>query len=339
MIFHRVARHVAVLFVVLMSFGGGMGQVQDAHAFAISPVLFDRTMDPGASEQGVIQVINDTKEEQTYYASIQNFVPQGEEGQQTFLPDTDTSGLVTWLTLDRESVQLKAGEVKEFRWSLNLPKNAEAGGHYAAVFFSTIPASEEGVSGVGVGAKTGVLFLVNVNGPIQEKASIESFSVVSEENISRAIKASLINHLPAQFALRIRNEGSVHFVPRGKIVISNIFGNTMTEIDMNPQGNRVLPGSIRRIQSSWGGLIPGGEGFMNQLRAEWEGFAIGRYTATVQGAYGKQSAPLTANVSFWVFPWRVALTATCALIALLMLLKFYNMLVIRSAMSKAGKSK
>lgn len=339
MMFHRVLRRTALLFVVLASVSGGVGHIPSAQAFAVSPVLFDRTLDPGSSEQGIIQVVNDTKEDQTYYASIQNFVPQGEEGQQTFLPDTDTSGLVTWITLDRESVRLKAGEVQEFRWSLNLPKNAEAGGHYAAIFFSTIPASEQGSSGVGVGAKTGVLFLVNVNGPIQEKASIESFSVMSDENISRAIKTGLINHLPAFFELRIRNDGSVHFIPQGKIVVSNVFGNTITEVGMNPQGNRVLPGSTRKIHSSWGGFIPGGESFMDQLRAEWKGFAIGRYTATVQGSYGKQSAPLSASVSFWVFPWRVMLSAFCALLVLVVIVKIYNKLVIRSALSKVGQKK
>lgn len=329
----------SAFLVVLLASLAIVGRTPHALAFSVSPVLFDRTVDPGTSEQGTVQVVNDTSGKQTYYASVQNFAPQGEEGQQTFLPESDTSGLVTWLTLDRTSVTLSPGESQEFRWALNVPKNAEPGGHYAALFFSTVPPREQGGSGVGVGAKTGVLFLVNVNGNVREAAFVESFTVVSDENPVLAVPMGVINRLPALFELRVRNDGSVHFAPRGTIVITNMFGNTLAEVGANPLGSRVLPNSTRRIRSSWGPAVPTGAGFIDKLKAEWAGFAIGRYTATLRGAYGSQGAPLAASVSFWIVPWRLLLAALVGIIALLFLIKGYNKLVVRGAMSRAGKKK
>lgn len=308
------------------------------HAFAVSPVLFDITADPSTKQQGIIHVTNDTNAEQTYYADVQNFVPHGEEGQQSFMPETDTSGLVSWITLEETSVKLKVGEGKDFRWALQLPPNAEPGGHYAAIFFSTIPPKTIADTGVGVGAKTGVLFLVNVNGNIKESAAIESFHVASEEMNGQTVSpASFMSHLPAYFETRIRNDGNVHFVPRGDIKITGMFGSASGEIPVNPANSRVLPNSIRRIVSEWGPQMDEPKTLWDGVRAEWNGFAFGRYTAHLAATYGSKDTPLTASVTFWVIPWRLMILAILAIILLLCVLKGYNRMVIRSAMSKGTK--
>ncbi len=326
----------AALFLGIFPFLFG---AQVVHAFTVSPVIFDKTVDPGSNTQGVVHIVNDTNAPQTYYVTVQNFVPQGEEGQQTFLPSTDTVGLVSWIGLDRKVVSLKSGEGDDFRWSLNIPTKAEPGGHYAAIFFSTIPQNGTHASNVGVGAKTGVLFLVNVNGNIIERASVASFKVLKGGTPSQAMRANVIDHLPAFFELRIHNEGSVHFIPKGVITITNIFGNKLTDIGVDPAGSRVLPNSIRKVRSTWGGVMPAGNGFFAKLRAEWAGFAFGRYTATVHATYGTSHAPLTAQVSFWVIPWRLLIIGLLALILFILLVKGYNALVVRSAIRTSEKKK
>lgn len=309
-----------------------------AHALTISPPLVDRTMDPGQSEQGTIILINDTNQEQTFYASVQKFIAKGEEGQQEYLDETDSSGLPSWIALDQKSIILAAGEKRDFKWSIDLPKDAEPGGHYATIFFST-KANDENGKAVGVGGKLGVLFLVNVNGNIKESADVESFNLIAKsQDPANAKMISSINHLPAYFELRVKNSGSVHITPTGQIDIYNTFGSKVTSVPVNPKNNKVLPNSIRKIDSSWGEAgATEATGFINNLKAEWSGFAVGRYTAKVDAKYGTQNQPLNADVSFWVFPWRLGLMALLLLIALLVVLKLYNAMVIKSAMNKKAK--
>ena len=336
--FFKICDRLVSISGIAISLLAALSIASPVHAFAVSPVLFDITADPSTKQQGVIHVTNDTNTEQTYYAAVQNFVPHGEEGQQSFMPETDTSGLVTWLTLEETSVKLKVGESKDFRWALQLPPNAEPGGHYAAIFFSTIPPRSIADTGVGVGAKTGVLFLVNVNGNIKESAAVESFYVASAEtNGQPGAPVSFVSHLPTYFETRIRNDGNVHFVPRGSIKITGMFGSASGEIPVNPANSRVLPNSIRRIVSEWGPQMDEPKMLWDDIRAEWTGFAFGRYTAHLNGTYGRGDTPLTSTVTFWVIPWRLMILAVLAIILLLCVLKGYNRMVIRSAMIKGTK--
>ena len=46
---------------------------------------------------------------------------------------------------------------------------------------------------------------------------------------------------------------------------------------------------------------------------------IGPYKAVLMASYGvNNNLPLTATVYFWVFPWRIALVITLAIIAIIL---------------------
>jgi len=304
-----------------------------AHAFTVSPALVDVSEDPGSISHGTIHLLNDTAQDQTYYVSVQNFVPQGEEGNQTFLPAGDRSGLAGWITPDQSSIKIGAGSAVDFRWTLNVPADATPGGHYAAVFFSTQPAN----SSVGIGAKTGVLMLVSVTGKVTEAATVESFHVVPMTNVSQTESATWITSLPALFELRLANTGNTHIQPEGLIVVRDVFGREVAQVPVNPDKSRVLPQSIRDIRSSWGSTSGVGEGFLTKLAAEWHGFAIGRYTATLSADFGRTHTPLAGSVSFWVLPWHILLVVFGGLLALVVLIKAYNRLVVKSAVRRVSQ--
>jgi len=315
---------------LLLTFGHG------AKALTVSPVLFDQNLDPGMSANGQIGLTNDTNQTQTYYVSVQNFVANGEEGEQTFLEEKDTSGLAGWLKTEKDQVTLAPTMQENINWTINLPKNAEPGGHYAAVFFSTQPPTESQTA-VGVGAKIGVLFLINVSGNIKEAASVETFRLMDSPD-ENAKAVSVIERLPAYFELRVKNNGSVHIQPMGTVTIKNLFGSTVASIPANPAKSRVLPDSIRRIRPLWGIFEKDKTvGFWKNLQKEWTGFALGRYTATLDATYGTQHQPLQVSMAFWVFPWRLCLMALLLLILLIVLLKVYNKMLIKSALRKTGK--
>lgn len=290
-----------------------------AAALSVSPVEIDYTVQPGEPIHGSIQLSNDTKFEQTYYVSVRNFIPNGEDGRQTFLPASDDSGLVRWIEFPRTHVTIPVGASAEFLWDLNTPNDATPGGHYAAVFFSTTPPENVQDVQVSIGAKIGVLFLVNVSGVVKESAHIESFDAIPEQGHLVRHSPRIVDRLPTAFETRFQNDGNVHVTPHGTITISNMFGKTVGVVQLNTSNGKALPGSIRRFVSPWDVVST---------------FAFGKYDATLIGSYGSQGQPFSSTTSFWVFPWRLIGIGVFGLLILILFLKSYNRFVIRSAVSK-----
>jgi hypothetical protein len=312
--FFRIFSILSILFVVFV------WKLSPAQAFDFSPVIVDIVVAPGASQSGEIRVTNTADETQVYAVSIQKFVAQGENGQQDFLPESDISGLASWIKPENTSLTLKSGQKDSFSYMVRVPQDAEPGGHYAALFFSRAT-SNDGSEAVGVSAKTGVLFLVRVSGQVSEAASIESFQVIGGR----------LSSLPAQFELRVRNTGNTHLHPQGEIVIRNMFGNVVAKVVANPNDSAVLPNGIRRYDPVWVKHAESASGFLSSVKDEWHNFAIGRYVAEAQLQYGDANIPLKATTVFWVFPWRLVLMSFGLIVILLILRKLYNQSVIRSA--------
>ncbi|MEO5927689.1 MAG: hypothetical protein ABIO72_03125 [Patescibacteria group bacterium] len=318
-------RTLSILAFFLV-FGCSIG-INEARAFTVSPVLVDIVVDPGKIGSGKIEVTNTDNVRHTYVVSIQKFVAKGEDGQQDFLPESDTTGIADWIVPEARSVSLDPGQHSSFSYTVNVPQNAEPGGHYAALFFSDIPVNAEGTR-VGVGAKVGVLFLLRVPGNITETARIEGFRSTADR----------LSHLPAYFELRIRNVGNVHVHPEGNVTIRNMFGSVVAKIPVNPREASVLPNSVRRLEPAWANTFKeASSGLFTELHNEWRNFGIGRYTAEVQATYGGQGAMLTSTTTFWVIPWQLLIAILLGCILLAILRTGYNRLVLRSAIRRSTR--
>ncbi|MFZ6015541.1 MAG: hypothetical protein ACOYUZ_04275 [Patescibacteria group bacterium] len=305
--------------------------IKPASAVIISPTVIDHEAAPGMSVSGKLRFTHTDSRDQTYYIIVQKFAPWGEEGLQTYLPEDDIQGLPSWFDINGNSYTLSQGETKEVDYTISIPPNAEPGGHYAAVFISTSPEDPEEESGVGMGARTGVLFLVNVSGEVTEQANLESFKT----------NKKIFSHLPANLSLRIKNTGNVHLRPKGSLEVRNMWGGIVARVEANPGNSAVLPNSIRRINTWWikSEKIAEG-GFTAGLINEWRNFALGKYTATVNVKYGSKNVPLEeASTSFWVIPWRMLTILLVLIVVFLIVMKFYNKAVVSSAMKKSSKKK
>lgn len=300
-----------------------------AQAVVLSPVIIDHYVQPGKAVTGKISITNDRDVPVVYYVTVQRFMAEGEEGDQKYLPETDIAGLPSWFTFSEKNFVVQPKKTKDIVYTVSAPLNAEPGGHYATVFFSTSPEAQGKASGVGVTAKTGAVFLVRIAGEVKEKANIESFTV----------NQGIFSHLPAMMSLRIRNTGNVHFRPTGTLTVRNMWGGIVAKVQANPRNGAVLPNSIRRLDTWWAksDQIAQG-GFIEQLKNEWRNFAFGRYSATVDVKYGSLNVPLEPrSVVFWVFPWRLTLIFVLCLGIIYMLLRLYNKLIIKAALKEARR--
>ena len=316
-----------------------------AQALAVSPVLYDFEIAPGSSRQSGITVTNETQQRETYTLNVENFVPSGECGQQSYVNEARPSGLASWIFPERPSVSLDPGQSAEFPFIVNVPRDAEPGGHYATIFFTQSGTRGE-ATGVGVGSEVGVLILVNVPGNVREDARIESFSLRGP---------TVRDRLPVYFDLRMRNLGSVHFRTRGTLIVKNMFGRVVQRAPANPNNVATLPASVRRVESVWARTladepdqdpcfyppVKGAShegGFIQDLRNEWDNFALGRYVASVEITYSSTAPALFSEEAvFWVIPWRMLLLMGIGIVLIGTLLKLYNRLLVSSALKKERK--
>jgi hypothetical protein len=243
---------------------------QAAAGITIIPPKFELFANPGDTITETIRVKNNSDTPQTYGIVIEDFSSAGEEGQVVLEEgETDTNfSLKKWIEPSTQNLVVQPNEETPFPFTINIPKDAEPGGHYASVLFQIGGPTVEGVTNVK--QRVGALILLRISGNVVEKAQIDSFD---------APKFSKKG--PVIFTLRVKNDGTTHINPGGTIIVTDMFGKKVDELPL--MSANVFPGSIRKMLTPW--EKPG---------------VLGQYTATLVATYGQQNLPLTAATKFTV---------------------------------------
>jgi hypothetical protein len=297
-----------------------LGIATGAQALTIAPARIELSGDPGTTISGEFVVTNEESGNFTFYTSAQNFEARGESGTPNFV-DSDT-GLASWIAVAPQ-ITLTGGEKITVPFTVTVPAGAEAGGHFAAIFLSTVPPGDAQVS---IGAKIGVLILLRVAGDVTEAGGVADFG---------AADGTAFSSLPVTFTYRFTNSGGDRVNPRGDIVIRNLIGLKKTTISANPTEGNVLPGSTRKFETSWGAapaVAPAG--FFEHVAYQWEHFAVGPYRAKLALAYGVSGEAADTTWVF-LFPWQLLSVFLVILIILIPLgkafVRRYNRWVVEKA--------
>lgn len=298
-------------------------------ALTITPVRLEIAGDPGQTVTQEMTLVNERTTSETFYSTYANFEASGETGTPTFVDAKDDLG--TWMDAPT-SVVLGPGESRIIPVKINIPQNAEPGGHFASIFWGTTP--KDGTPGeVSIGAKTGMLVLLRVNGEVSESGGVLEFAVKDKKNFFTA--------LPVSFYYRFQNNGGDRVKPKGDVFIRNFLGIKSALIPANVVEGNVLPKSTRKFETAWqkktsadSADVTVDRSFFEQAKYEWNNFALGYYTATLKLKYATNQTS-ESKVSFWVFPWHLLLIL--CIIALLLFfilrkgLKSYTRFVIAQA--------
>lgn len=273
-------------FIFILLIGGGLFLTQTIIAaggttLGISPVVFELTGNPGDVIVNQIKVYNPSDDSIIGITmEVENISPRGEGGQ--VFVDTEASetySLMKWVEVNPKEFVLEPGEQEFITFTISIPENAEPGGHYGAVLASTNMVAGSEFTGTAIAQKIGSVVLLSVSGKVEEKLEVlELFTPNYSESG------------PIPFVIKFENKGTIHVKPSGHITITNWLGMKLADIEF-PQNN-VLPGAIRKIETSWNaGLL-----------------LAGRYTATVHGSYGSSNTSFTPKViSFWGFSWKTGI--------------------------------
>jgi len=240
----------------------------------VVPPRFELFGNPGEDvPTQALKVTNESSNESSFTVQMEDFKAVGEDGNVNLMEQNSdlTYSLAKWITASPSSFTLKPKETKIINYSISIPKNAEPGGRYASIIVN-MGGQVKVEGGAVVAPRVVSLVLLRVSGNVKEEASVESFKVPGYSE-----KA------PIKLDLRVKNSGRNHIKPKGSIIITNILGQKVDEIQV--EGENVLPGAIRKMTTEW----------------KTNKFLAGRYTATLVATYGeKNDKPLSATVSFFV---------------------------------------
>ena len=307
-----------------------------ASALTISPAKFVLSADPGEIITSTINIRSDLDATVTFYPTFLGFTMKGGGGEPFFLEDT--IDLASWIKTEPEAITVKPGETRGVSIIINIPEDADPGGHYAAIFWSSANPKGGGAGSVGVMTRVGALILLEVSGDVVESAELLDFSTLNEKRF--------FTHLPIGFNYTLKNMGTVHLSPVGKVIIKNIFGKISATLNINPQGFNVLPNSTRTFDTqNWepkGSAEIEGKGFFSALKREMNSFHLGFYRASLDLEYGKEIKTIKSSFSFLILPWRFLILSILGLaivfFGIIKGIKAYNRWIINQVRNKMQNS-
>jgi len=314
---------VAAAFVVAVVSNATLTNVafaQSGQAFSISPPLLDLSADPGKNVTATIKLTNVSSGPLVISSQVNDFGSKNETGEPNIIFDNKETpySLKNWIT-PPAGFTLASKETRTVTVPINVPANAEPGGHYAVVRF-TGTAKGEGQNQVSLSASIGSLVLLKVSGDVKQQAVVEEFYAAGK----KYDKTSFFETGPIRLIARIKNEGNLHVKPTGTVVVTDSFGKDIATLRMNGDPAKeddtprsILPQSIRRFDT-----------LLNEQNL------FGRYKAVMNLSYG-DGKTLTSTSYFWVIPYKMIIAIIALLVAIFFALRFglrrYNAFIVRKA--------
>jgi hypothetical protein len=308
---------IAALVVVSVMAPKSVHGQNISQGLQISPVTIDFTATKGQSYTFNVSILNVTTGDLVFTSAVNDFTAKDESGTPQFLLDSklpSNVSITSWIT-PPASFMVKSKQTVTLPIKINVPVNAEPGGHYGILRFSG-RAPDIDQTGVALKVSAGPLILIKVNGEISEKLRFSEFFTAQGSS-----HKGLFEKAPITVVERLTNDGNIHLKPKGDVIITNMFGSVVGTLKVNNKDGNVLPKSTRRFEQTFA-----------------KKNLFGKYTASAKLAYGTHGQVLSSNLTFWVIPYKLIAILLLILIVLIFILsrliKSYNKRVVNKALSQ-----
>lgn len=256
--------------------------------FVVGPGKADLTIAKGSEKTIEMSVTNRTGETRKFTLSVEDAEGSTDPTQGVVLLGDDRGpySLKDFVSFPTQTFELKHNERVRIPITVRIPKDAESGGRYGSVLVETVAreaetgTSPDTVPQSAIVARIGTLFFVTIPGGVEKGGSLSSFTTVPPKK--------WYQHGPINFGLLFENTGSIHLAPYGEVRITNMLGEEVGQVALEPWF--VLPQSTRLREVTWN-----------------REFLFGRYVAhaTINRSYDNQIDE--KEYVFWVLPWTLVL--------------------------------
>lgn len=261
------------------------GQGIDRDDFVVGPGKIELEIKPGETVVKEITLANRISDGRTFELFVEDVAgTQDGSSVQLLGQNRGPYTLKDYISFPGNTLTLDLGERARIPVSISIPADAEPGGRYGSVLVTTVrDDGEDGGDGAPatrspIIARLGILFFITVPGDIERDGETVDLSLLG--------KPWWYEKGPVNFGISYENRGSVHVNPYGELRITNMFGEEVGFVELEPWF--VLPKSLRTREVAWN-----------------REFLLGRYTATVAINRGYNDIVDERSVTFWVLPWKI----------------------------------
>ncbi len=271
--------------------------------FVVGPGRFSLEIAPGESKTVIVNISNRLGSKRLFQFDAEDMTAGGGENEGTIKLLGDEVGPYTikdYISVPYDRFYIENNERAVVPVTVSIPADAEPGGFYGSILTEVMPDEtqvvEEDVAPTApLVTRIGTLFYVTTPGEIAQEGSLVDFATLPDK--------SFYLGGPVNMGIVYENTGSVHLTPYGTVSVTNILGDTVGLVELDPW--YVMPQSVRTREISWD-----------------REFLLGRYTVTadIERGYGNQTD--TLSLVFWVFPWKIIATVFAGVFIFFLILRF-----------------
>ena len=274
-----------------------------------APVSEILNLQPGDKYHGEIVVWNLSNTTTTYDVLVTGFRQiENQPGTAIFLSKEEEAknlySAASWITVDRKEVELVPNRNEKIYYDIVVPKDATKGEYNVIIAFLS-------QSGNGGSLGTATLTTLNSGTPILIKVGKDF--VENAELLSFTTDKNFYEFPNVIFTTRIKNLGDTHISPIGEIILTNMFDKEIARIPFNENTQSIMRENTGNYESTWD---------FGKFLTNDKQIVLGPIDAKLVATYRTFQpgfAPLTADTSFWILPWRY-IVAVLLIIALLVII-------------------
>lgn len=272
--------------------------------FVVGPGSINLEVAPGESKTVMLTVSNRLGSDRRFRFVTEDMTddPADTSGAVKLLGDqVGPYTIKDYITVPSDHIIIKDQERAIIPVTVSIPANADPGGFYGSILTEALPVAKRPGDDVlepaaALVTRIGTLFFVKTPGEVNEEGSVIDFTTIPDQKffLSGPIKMGIV----------FENTGSVHLLPEGEVTITNIMGESVGDVVLEPW--TVFPQSIRTKDMTW-----------------TREFLFGRYTVEAKINRGYDDEVDEVSLVFWVLPWKILAVVFVVLFLFILTLRFF----------------
>lgn len=210
----------------------------DQVGISVDQSVFAFSADSGTLQEIKLNVRNTSEKMQKMSLQVADFVA-GDNGEVTSVAaKNEQFGMKEWVSVKEQNWALEPKASKEVILTINVPKNAAVGAHYALANVRAFPEVDgQNFQNTLVGGQVGVYLLVNVSGAVSGSGDLKNFDV------------PIVAPKDVPLKVEFENTGNILYIPHGEIKIQNILTRKIATVDS--EKHFVFPNTKYLFEMQW----------------------------------------------------------------------------------------